>query len=196
MKEFCFEKKIIFSVFSTYKKILFFLFLTLCFELCFYTNSFCPLPFLESDVVFFFFIIISLFLVMKEKSFLNSKSLHNDSHTRSHPHTGAGGIIPVLRPYRIISSWKLQLWKESRAWREWTKERRRNNRETNSSTGIPILYNSLKYNAWYIDAWREKPSGNVGTQCHSTWKPTRKLLCKLRYLKSWSQMGLRWSQNS
>lgn len=31
------------------------MFLTLCFELCFYTNSFCPLPFLESDVVFFLY---------------------------------------------------------------------------------------------------------------------------------------------
>lgn len=76
---FCFEK--LFRFFSQHIKILFFLFSTLCFELCFYTIS-CPLPLCCFS---------SILLVMKE---IFSPSSCVDS--RTHSHKTGWRVIPVL----------------------------------------------------------------------------------------------------
>lgn len=179
-------KEIIFSVFSTYKKNL----VLLVFDFMLWTlllyQFLLPIAFLREWCCIFSLLLFRYFSSWK-KSLFSTANLYTTTHTLDHIYTPEPGEL-YLFSGRTESFHLENCNCEKRAEHEGNERRNgeENNRETNSSTGIPILYNSLKYNAWYIDAWREKPSGNVSTQCHSTWKPSRKLLCKLRHLKSWS----------
>ena len=112
---FCFEKKNRKKTSQHTKKILFFLFLTLCFELCFYTNQFLlPITFLRVMLCIFF-----CCSRHERKSFLfflqptEESHLHNHYQQRDNTTHDRGELLYLFSMYQnhfilkiaIVKSW-------------------------------------------------------------------------------------------